>query len=85
MPLDVTGLTVTAVYSDGSKDAVTDYTLSGYSAEKLGKDTRTEWAQRRMYAMIADYTRAPNAKTMSDIRAFAERYGIEIPYEKEIK
>ena len=55
------------------------------SAEKLGKDTRTEWAQRRMYAMIADYTRAPNAKTMSDIRAFAERYGIEIPYEKEIK
>ena len=56
-----------------------------FAREKLGKDTRTEWAQRRMYAMIADYTRAPNAKTMSDIRAFAERYGIEIPYEKEIK
>lgn len=61
------------------------FTLPFSKAEKLGKDTRTEWAQRRMYAMIADYTRAPTANAMRDIRAFAERYGIEIPYEKEIK
>ena len=61
------------------------FTLPFSKAEKLGNDTRAAWAQRRMYAMIAAYTRAPNAKAMQNIRAFATRYGIEIPYEKEIK
>jgi Mg-chelatase subunit ChlD len=61
------------------------FTLPFSSARKLDETTRKAWAQQRMYAMIAAYTRAPNAKTMRDIRAFAARYGIEIPYEKEIK
>jgi len=40
-PLDLTGLTVTAVYSDGSEKTATDYTVSGYHAEKLGSQTVT--------------------------------------------
>ena len=39
--LDVSGLTVTAVYSDGTKAAVTDYTTGGYDTNKLGAQTVT--------------------------------------------
>ena len=41
LPLDVTGLVVTAHYSDGTASEVTDYTLSGYDADRLGKQTIT--------------------------------------------
>lgn len=41
MPLNLDGLTVTAVYSDGSRAAVTDYTLSSYDPNTIGTQTIT--------------------------------------------
>ncbi len=41
MPLDVPGLVVTAVYNDGSSKPVTEYTLSGYEAKRLGTQSIT--------------------------------------------
>ena len=46
---------------------------------------RREWATRRIYALIADYTAHPKEDTLRDMRAFAEHFQIRIPYEKEIK
>ncbi len=40
-PLDTAGLAVTASYSNGTTAPVTDYTLSGYDAAKLGNQTVT--------------------------------------------
>ncbi len=40
-PLDVPGLVVTAVYSDGGSKPVTDYTIGGYDANSLGTQTVT--------------------------------------------
>ena len=55
------------------------------SAEKLDGSVRREWATRRIYALIADYTAHPKEETLRDMRAFANHYQIQIPYEKEIK
>ncbi len=37
--LDTSGLKVEAVYSDGKTEEITDYTLSGYEPNRLGKQT----------------------------------------------
>ena len=55
------------------------------SAEQLDESVRREWATRRIYALIADYTARPKEETLRDMRAFAAHYQIQIPYEKEIK
>ena len=55
------------------------------SAERLDETVRREWATRRIYALIADYTAHPKDETLRDMRAFANHYQIQIPYEKEIK
>ena len=55
------------------------------SAERLDETVRREWATRRIYALIADYTAHPKEETLRDMRAFANHYHIQIPYEKEIK
>ncbi len=41
LPLNLEGFTVTAVYSDGSRAAVTDYSLSGYDPNTVGTQTIT--------------------------------------------
>ena len=55
------------------------------SAKKLGGELRTEWTTRRLYEMIAVYTRTPNPRLLSDMRKFASDHGIKVPYEKEMK
>ena len=40
-PLDTAGMVVTATYDDGSKEAVTGYTLSGFSSTTAGNKTIT--------------------------------------------
>ena len=61
------------------------FTLSFASAQPMDQDVRTEWATRRLYELIAEYTRKPSKKLMADIHAFAAAYGIAVPYEKEMK
>ena len=55
------------------------------SAEHLDESVRREWATRRIYALIADYTAHPKEETLRDMRTFANHYQIQIPYEKEIR
>ena len=70
-------------------NAVTAYasmfTLPFTAAQPLDKEVRTAWATRRLYEMIAEYTRKPNKKLFADMHTFARTYGISIPYEKEMK
>ena len=61
------------------------FTLSFASAHQMDSGVRTEWATRRLYELIAEYTRKPSKKLMADIHAFAAAYGIAVPYEKEMK
>ena len=61
------------------------FTLSFASAKQMDSGVRTEWATRRLYELIAEYTRKPSKKLMADIHAFAAAYGIAVPYEKEMK
>lgn len=44
-----------------------------------------EWASRRLYEMVAEYVVRPSVPLMSTMRAFASSYGIQIPYERELK
>ena len=61
------------------------FTLSFDSAQQMDRGVRTEWATRRLYELIAEYTRKPSKKLMADIHEFAAEYGIAVPYEKEMK
>ena len=61
------------------------FTLSFASAKPLGAKLRVEWATRRLYEMIAEYTRKPDKNVLANIHSFAAAYGIQVPYEKEMK
>lgn len=61
------------------------FTLPFASAQPLDDEVRVAWATRRLYDLIAAYARKSSKKLRADIHAFAEGYGIEVPYEKEMK
>jgi hypothetical protein len=61
------------------------FTLSFASARPLDANLRTEWATRRLYELIAEYPRKPSKQLLADIHSFATAYGIQVPYEKEMK
>ena len=61
------------------------FTLSFASAKPLDAKLRVEWATRRLYEMIAEYTRKPDKTLLANIHSFAAAYGIRVPYEKEMK
>ena len=61
------------------------FTLPFASARPLDANLRTEWATRRLYEMIAEYTRKPDKTLLANIHSFAAAYGIQVPYEKEMK
>ena len=61
------------------------FTLSFASAKPLDANLRVEWATRRLYEMIAEYTRKPDKNLLANIHSFAAAYGIRVPYEKEMK
>ena len=54
-------------------------------AQRLDSQLKSEWATRRLYAMISAYTANPTPQLLKDIRTFANNYGIPVPYEKEIR
>ena len=60
------------------------FTLSFASAKPLDAKLRVEWATRRLYEMIAEYTRKPDKTLLANIHSFAAAYGIRVPYEKEM-
>jgi hypothetical protein len=61
------------------------FTLPFASAEKLDGEVRVAWATRRLYELIAEYTRKPSKPLLADIHSFAAAYGVAVPYEKEMK
>ena len=61
------------------------FTLPFASARPLDASLRTEWATRRLYELIAEYTRKPDKSLLANIHSFAAAYGIQVPYEKEMK
>ena len=61
------------------------FTIPFARADELGPEVRTAWATRRIYEMVAEYTRRPDKKLLGEIHSFAAAYGVSVPYEKEIK
>jgi len=61
------------------------FTLPFASARPLDATLRVEWATRRLYELIAEYTRKPSKNLLANIHRFAAAYGIQVPYEKEMK
>ena len=53
--------------------------------ETMDSSVRDEWAKRRLYALVSDYTAHPGKKLLGDIRAFAAAYKMAIPYEQEMR
>ena len=61
------------------------FKLSFDKAARLGPETRTAWAKRRMHALVGRHAVKPSAALMKEIRAFAAKYQVQIPYEKEMR
>jgi Mg-chelatase subunit ChlD len=55
------------------------------AAGTLNADVRKAWATRRVYEWLAAYVMNPKPETLRDMRIFAKHYGIQIPYEKEMR
>jgi len=70
---------------NGSKVYEGVFRLQFNQAKSLGAATRTDWANRRMHALVANYTQAPTPALKQEMHRFANQYKIQIPYEKEIK
>ncbi len=69
---------------NGSQAYESLFRLPFASAGRLDRDVKKEWAQRRLYAMVAAYTRNPGKMLMNEMHDFANDYNLEIPYEKEL-
>ena len=54
------------------------------SARQLDGEVRVTWAKRRLYEMVAEYTRKPDKKLLAYIHSFAKAHGVPVPYEKEM-
>lgn len=61
------------------------FTMKFEGAERLDEGIRTEWAKHRILELISAYTMNPKESILRDMKMFAQSYGVEIPYEKEIK
>lgn len=84
-PADQKEVVFTVRGLNGAKVYENLFRLPFGTAQKLDASVKTEWAQRRLYALIASYTAHPRPQLMDEIRAFAARHAIPIPYEKEIR
>lgn len=51
----------------------------------LGPETKILWAQRRLYAMVQNYTMHPEPQLLRDIKIFAKKHNVSVPYEEELK
>lgn len=54
------------------------------TSQALDASVKTEWAKRRLYALIAAYTAKPDNNLLKELRSFAQLHGIAVPYEKEM-
>jgi len=54
-------------------------------AETLDESLRTEWAQRRLYELVAAYTAQPKPVLLREMQAFAQANGLKVPYARELK
>lgn len=52
---------------------------------QLDATVRTEWARRRLYALVDQYSKRPDPALMRDLKLFSSHYGVPIPYETELK
>lgn len=64
MPLDKSGLLVEAIYSDGSRKEISDYTLSGYRSDTIGKKAVT--VTYKGYKTVLFVTIVPRESSESD-------------------
>ncbi|HHY83575.1 MAG TPA: PKD domain-containing protein [Clostridiales bacterium] len=74
--LDLTGLEVAAVYSDGREVPVTGYTVSGYNKNKIGQQTITV-AYEGKKAVFTVTVYKESAATLVSIKIISEPYKTE--------
>lgn len=69
----------------GSRSCDCFATLRFDAALPGNDDIRTQWADRRIHELIADYSNAPSNDRLQAIERFAGDYGLKIPYLKSLK
>lgn len=50
------------------------------AAQPGGAELRLRWAWHRVYQTIGDYNERPDPAVLQQLRAFADRYGLVVPY-----
>jgi Mg-chelatase subunit ChlD len=70
---------------NGSKVYESMFRLSFIPGKTLGPEAKDEWAKRRLYSQVEEYTINPNPNLLRDLKLFSENYKVPIPYENEIK
>ena len=53
-------------------------------SKTLTADVKREWAQRRMYELVGEYSCRPNDRLLREIKLFSRQFGVAIPYESEL-
>jgi hypothetical protein len=46
---------------------------------------KARWAQQKMFHLVGAYSRDPHQQTFADMLKVNKQYGVEIPYENELK
>ena len=54
-------------------------------ARRGGERLRDSWARAKMYWLVSEFARQPRRDTMRKMTEVHERYGVMIPYEKELR
>ncbi len=91
-PIDVYGVcpadTSRLVFSlrglNGAQACQEVFTLDFDPRRQLDESVRTEWARRRLYALVEAYSKRPDPALMRDLKLFSRHYGVAIPYENEL-
>ena len=53
---------------------------------KMGSPAvKAKWAQQKMFHLVGAYSRSPQQQTFADMLKVNQQYGVEIPYEDELK
>jgi len=84
-PADQKELIVKMRGLNGAKVYENMFRFSFSSEPTLGPEAKDEWAKRKLYSLVEDYTVNPNPQLLRDLKIFSESYNVPIPYENEIK
>ncbi len=75
---------VRGLAADKGYDSIFRLSLTRHA--KMGSPAvKAKWAQQKMFHLVGAYSRDPQQQTLADMLKVNQQYGVEIPYEAELK